>query len=155
MIITRKLEKGDISQLLDLYFELLKDHFERNKYSKGTIKSYRDFNYYNEIIDSDKRKIFLGVDGNLVVGFATVAINEPDFFFEFDKYAYMYDGFVKEEYRKTMLSFQLYNACEEWALEKGCKYVTAYAYSFNKKVQTCFKAKKMEPYKITYIKELN
>ena len=66
----------------------------------------------------------------------------------------MYDGFVKEKYRTTMLSFKLYKACEKWARSKGCQYITAYAYSFNKKVQTCFKSQKMEPYKITYVKEL-
>lgn len=154
MIAVRELKKEDISQLINLHAEFLKDQYGRNKYSKGNFKVNKYSEYYEKIINSDRCKIFVGVDGNIVAGFSAVSINEPGFFFEFDRYGYMYDGFVSEPYRTTTLSFNLYNACEKWAKEKGCKYITAYAYNFNEKVQTCFKAKKMEPYKITYIKEL-
>lgn len=154
MLDIRELKKEDIPQVLDLYEEFLKDQYERNKYFKGNVYANKNFKRYEKMINSDKSKFFIGADNTIVAGFAAVSICDPGFFYEFDKYGYMYDGFVKEEYRTTTLSFRLYNACEKWAREKGCKYITAYAYSFNKKVQTCFKAKNMESYKITYIKEL-
>ena len=97
----------------------------------------------------------MGKENNNVVGFMAISKKNPGFFFEFDYYAYLYDGFIKEDYRTSRLSFYLLEACEKWAKEKHCKYITAYTYAFNKKVQTCFEFKKMEPYKITYIKEIN
>ena len=154
MIAVRELKKEDISQLINLHAEFLKDQYGRNKYFKGSVHVTINPERYEKVINSNRCKVFVGVDNDTLAGFSAVSINEPGFFFEFDKYGYMYDGFVSEKYRTTMLSFNLYNACEKWAKEQGCKYITAYAYNFNKKVQTCFKAKKMEPYKITYIKEL-
>ena len=154
MVTVRELKKEDIPQLINLHTDFLNDQYGRNKYFKDSIHATIKSERYEKVISSDRCKVFVGVDNDTLAGFSTVSINEPGFFFEFDKYGYMYDGFVSEKYRTTMLSFNLYNACEKWAKEKGCKYITAYAYNFNEKVQTCFKAKKMEPYKITYIKEL-
>lgn len=155
MLDIRELRKDDIPQMLNLYTEFLKDQYGRNKYFRGNVKVNKNFERYEKLINSDNCKIFVGMDNNTLVGFAAVSIHNPDFFFEFDRHGYMYDGFVKEDYRTTKLSFKLYSTCEKWAKEKGCKYVTTYAYSFNEKVQTCFKAKKMEPYKIVYIKKLD
>ena len=155
MLDIRGLRKEDIPQILDLYIEFLKDQYGRNKYFKGKPQENKNFEHYEKLINSDKCKMFVGADGDFVAVFSTVAVCESGFFFEFSEFGYMYDGFTKEEYRTTTLSFRLYNACESWAKVKGCKYITAYAYSFNEKVQICFKAKKMKPYKITYIKELD
>lgn len=156
MIRIRALKDEDIPQLLNLQLEFLKDQYYRNKYFNGIVKiNPNEASRYRKTINSNSCTIFVGMDNNTLVGFAAVSIHNPDFFFEFGRHGYMYDGFVKEDYRTTKLSFKLYSACEKWAKEKGCKYVTTYAYSFNEKVQTCFKAKKMEPYKIVYIKKLD
>ncbi len=93
-----------------------------------------------------------------MAGFTTISISSPNSSLKFESYGYLYDGFIREEYRTSKLSFCLFNECEKWAKEKNCKYITAYAYAFNKKVQVCFRAKKMEKCKDLFnklIKKLN
>lgn len=155
MIKIRKLKRADIPQMISLYTEFLKDQYGRNKYYKGDYSSKRSSEYYEKVIKSDCDEIFIGEDNGKVAGFTTISISSPNSSFEFERHGYLYDGFIREEYRTSKLSFCLFNECEKWAKEKNCKYITAYAYAFNKKVQICFQAKKMEPYKITYIKKIS
>ncbi len=155
MMKIRKLKKEDIPQMINLYAEFLKDQYGRNKYYVGDYSFKRGSEYYEKIIKSDRDEIFIGEDNGNVAGFTTISISSPNSSLKFESYGYLYDGFIREEYRTSKLSFCLFNECEKWAKEKNCKYITAYAYAFNKKVQVCFQAKKMEPYKITYIKEIN
>lgn len=155
MIKIRKLKKEDIPQMINLYAEFLRDQYGRNKYYEGDYSFKRGSKYYEKVIKSDCDEIFIGEDNGNVAGFTTISISSPNSSWEFKSHGYLYDGFIKEEYRTSKLSFCLFNECEKWAKEKNCKYITAHAYAFNKKVQVCFQAKKMEPYKITYIKKIN
>ena len=47
MIAVRELKKEDISQLINLHAEFLKDQYGRNKYSKGNFKvnKYSSFEF--------------------------------------------------------------------------------------------------------------
>ena len=155
MIKIRKLKKEDIPQMINLYAEFLRDQYGRNKYYEGDYSFKRGSEYYEKVIKSDCDEIFIGEDNGNVAGFTTISISSPNSSWEFKSHGYLYDVFIKEEYRTSKLSFCLFNECEKWAKEKNCKYITAHAYAFNKKVQVCFQAKKMEPYKITYIKKIN
>ncbi len=151
----RKLKEEDISQVLSLYNEFLEDQYSKNKYAVGDYGFKKSSVYYEKVIRSDRDEIFVGDDCGEVVGFVAISIVLPNFFSEFGSHGYLYDGFVKEEYRTSKLSFRLFNACEKWAKEKNCEYITTYAYAFNRRVQICFQSQKMEPYKITYIKKLS
>ena len=157
MIKIRALKKKDIPQMVNLYLEFVKDQMDRNRYCKRRDYDYfnRKPDYYEKVIRSSHDEIFIGEDKGILVGCMAVSKYAPDFLFEFDNYAYLCDGFVRKAYRTSKLSFYLYEACEKWAKEKNCKYLTAYAYAFNKKAQTGFRVKKIEPYKIIYIKEIN
>ena len=151
----RALRKKDIPQMISLYSEFLKDQSDKNKYCHISYAPFcKKTQYYENMINSEHGKIFIGEDAGTLVGCMAVLKCTPDFLFEFDSYAYLCDGFVKENYRISKLSFYLYEACEQWAKENNCKYLAAYAYASNKKAQIGFQAKKLDPYKITYIKEI-
>jgi len=155
MLEVRRLKKEDIPQMISLYPDFLKDQYGRNKYYEGDYNFKRSFESYDKIINSANKVIFVGVKDGVIAGFMAVAKNSPNFFFEFDNHAYLFDGFIKEEYRTSKLGLCLFKTCEEWAKEKNCKYITTEAYDFNKEVQVCFKSQKMEPYKISYIKKID
>lgn len=155
MLDVRKLKKEDIPQMINLYPEFLKDQYGRNKYYEGDYKFKRSSEYYEKILKAEDNAIFVGEEDGVIAGFIAIAKNSPNFFFEFDSHAYLFDGFIKEKYRTSKLGLSLFNECEKWAKEKNCKYITTYAYDFNKTVQVCFKSQKMEPYKISYIKKID
>lgn len=154
MLNIRTLKKEDIPQMLDLYLEFLKDINGRDKYFKDKeITNIRTKEIYEKMIKSDTVQTFVGVDNQIIVGFYSVSINKSGFIFD-EENGYIYDGFIREDYRKTMLAFKLFDACEDWVKKQGCRYLTSCTHEFNKGVQTGFIYKKMEPYKTIYVKKL-
>ncbi len=151
-----ELKENEIQQLLGLYDLFLEDQRGRDEHflGKSDYSAKLKEEHFRRTISSEINKIFVGKDNNSIVGFMAISVNKPNFFFDFEQHGYIYDGFVIENYRNTTLCFRLFNECEKWAKQHGCKYVTAYAFAFNERAQACFKATKMEPYKITYVKKI-
>ena len=132
------LRKENIPKVIDLYKKFIKDQMGKNKYCKkeSVINEQEIYEYYNQFLTSKREELFLAFDNkNEIIGFAAVSVMTPGFLFEFEKYGYIFDFFVKEEYRTFSLSLKLFKSCENWAKAHECKYLTAYTYYFNEKVK--------------------
>lgn len=153
----KTLSKENIPQIIDLYKDFLKDQLNKNKYCKkeSIMDEKGMYECYNQFLNSKDEELFLALDDkNEIIGFAAVSVMKPGFLFEFEKYGYIFDFFVKEGCRTFSLCLKLFKSCEDWARTHGCKYLTAYTYYFNEKVQKLLSFKKMDIYKICYIKNL-
>lgn len=74
-----------------------------------------------EVIDSDEGVIFVAKENEKIVGFAQCQLRH-DYVegTESSPVGYLEGVFVKEECRNQGIAKELLQACENWALEKGC-----------------------------------
>jgi len=71
------------------------------------------------------------VDGK-TAGFSLVFVKDEIPIFEIEKYGYISDLYVKEEFRGKGVSSNLKEAAVEWCKNKGLKHVSIAVYSDNK-----------------------
>lgn len=74
-----------------------------------------------EVIESDEGVIFVAKENEKIVGFAQCQLRH-DYVegTESSPVGYLEGVFVKEECRNQGIAKELLQACENWALEKGC-----------------------------------
>ena len=75
----------------------------------------------SDVIDSDEGVIFVAKENEKIVGFAQCQLRH-DYVegTESSPVGYLEGVFVKEECRNQGIAKELLQACENWALEKGC-----------------------------------
>lgn len=145
----------DIDSIIGLWQKLAYDQLTKDEYFTEDI----DFSGGREqVLNSLTNKsccIFIAYNQTSVIGFIEVWLQNKDFHFFEDNYAYILHIFVDPLYRSYQITKGLYNKAEEWAISQKSKYLVADVFEFNQKTLKILSFFNLKPYRTRCVKKLS
>jgi ribosomal protein S18 acetylase RimI-like enzyme len=135
---------------LDDLFQLSNDFF--TEYSKNNHEIFQiDYISINDIqqyflgfIASEKKKAFIALIDNKIIGYITCYIKEQPSFFKINNVGDISGFMVKKEYRKNGIGKKLYDMAIDYFKEQGTMYFTLFTSINNKLGIKFYKKQKMK-----------
>lgn len=155
----RKAELTDLEAIVDLWRKLSKDQLGKDKYYKGQRLEFTGGNkQFTDSLSNPNCCIFVAVSESIVIGFIEVWLYDADFHFFADDYAYILHYYIEPQARKNELIYKLmsnlYQAAEDWAKDRGSKYLVADVFEHNEKVVHMLQREKFSIYRYRLAKEI-
>ncbi len=129
----RLANKGDLDDINKLLFQVHKVHSDaRPDLFKAGTKKYNDKELL-EIINDEKRPIFVCVDNDVIIGYAFCIFNDNKNIPSLCNYTSIYidDLCVDEKYRGKGIGKDLYEFVVDFARKSGCYNVTLNVWADN------------------------
>ncbi|MAG08015.1 hypothetical protein CMO89_00940 [Candidatus Woesearchaeota archaeon] len=163
MVLIRKANVKDISSIVKLWEEFMKDHdkivLERNERlrlytprKKNAADNYRAF--ITEQLKSRKGAIFFAEVDDNIIGFTLVIIKDEIPVFKIEKIGYISDLFVKKEHRGKGISSQLMDKSIKWLKKNNMNHISIGLYVDNEFAHSVYKKKGFFDYKIEMRREI-
>lgn len=154
----RKATLSDLNKVVELWQKLFVDQMARDPYFKGSLVAKGGEKQFTDALTDQNCCIFLAeVDGS-IVGFIEVWLYNRDFYFFVDDYAYILHFFIDEgvrhDRRIISINDRLFKAAEEWAIQKGRKYISADVFGFNQRVITLLEFVGLKIYRSRLVMEI-
>lgn len=150
----RQASISDINHVTELWKKLAIDQLTQDNFFTGDI----DFTDCNEQVSDSLTNsnccIFIAYTSTSIIGFIEVWLQNKDFYFFEDDYAYIMHMFIDPQYRSYQIMKSLYNKAEEWTISKKRNYLIADAFQFNQKALKILNFLGLKPYKTRCVKEL-
>ena len=130
----RLANKGDLDDINKLLFQVHKVHSDaRPDLFKAGAKKYNDKELL-EIINDEKRPIFVCVDNGVIIGYAFCIFKDNKNIHSLCDYTSIYidDLCVDEKYRGKGIGKDLYEFVVDFARKSGCYNVTLNVWADNK-----------------------
>ncbi|MEO3947849.1 GNAT family N-acetyltransferase [Gorillibacterium sp. CAU 1737] len=144
----------DLPLVAELWRKLSIDQLSKDPYYRGSFEfSSGEEQFYEALRNTDCR-IFMAEENGAVIGFIEIWLYPGDFYFFADDYAYILHLYVEETERSFKTAFRLYKAAEEWAMEKGRRYLAADVFSHNQKVVKLLEHVGLSIYRTRLVKPL-
>jgi len=148
MISIRKAGLKDISLIVNIWDEFMKNHDQIVLKKNKKIKPYNDrlknspANYKKFVqknLKSGKGSVFIAeVDGK-VAGYTLISIKDNIPIFKLKRFGYFSDLYVKEQFRKLKISSKLKDEAIKWFKQKRITYISIGLYSDNKFAHSVYK----------------
>lgn len=162
-IIIRSMREYEIDIVTNLWNKLCYDQIDRDNYYNQDPNLLIDLNkakrYFVDCFKNNNCFIFVAEYKDKLVGFVEMWLHKKDFFFIYEDYAYVLNGFVDKEVKITNLNplyipFKLFETCENKAIELGYKYIGGDVFDFNVQMNNLMKLYHVLPYRTRYMKRL-
>lgn len=150
-MIVRRAKKDDTEKIKDLLNQVLEVHHSgRPDLFKANCRKYTDGELL-EIIEDDKRPIFVGEENGEVLGYAFCVMKETrnDNILADMKTLYIDDLCVDEKSRGKHIGSVIYDYVKNYAKEQGCYNLTLNVWACNEKAAAFYKKQGLEPQKTT------
>lgn len=122
-MITRPLQRDEASKLVDeLWLPLGHEMTELNEYNRLAEEPREDaIDYYKNSIDDDQQIIFVAIKNGEFIGYIYgMQIIARPVFARGDK-LYIYESYVREEFRRQGVISELLTKLEAWGLKQNCE----------------------------------
>lgn len=143
----RKATEDDKLEFLVLVKEFLKE--SKYPFSLSVRKLSEN---YDQVINHPDFSILLSVVDSEVVGFLVAGVTAP--LFSDDLVSSELAWFVSKDHRGSRESLKLLSSYEEWAKEKGCKFVTMVDINTLENLEDFYSKKGYTLTEKTYVKEI-
>ena len=156
-IIIREMNEQDVTTVARFWNALAIDQLSQDKYYKSDLLSIGKIDqsqYYKKCLNSSRCKVFVVCIDGEICGFSEIWIYEKDFYFDIENYGYILHFFIEKEARSYAAASKLFDKSEEWVRKQGIKFLGADVFGFNVKVQKLLQHKKMDIYKMRFMKPL-
>ncbi|KNF09416.1 acetyltransferase [Gottschalkia purinilytica] len=131
----RKATIEDTDKIHDLWKRLSLDQLNKDPYYKGAIDFHETKEMFEKALQDENCCIIIGEYGEKIVAFIELWIKNKDFYFFIDDYVYILHAFVDPEYRRQFkIARRMYREAENWARDKGFKYLQADVFEHNGRV---------------------
>ncbi|GAA0696626.1 GNAT family N-acetyltransferase [Paraclostridium ghonii] len=152
----REANLSDLDNLLEMLRDLGIDQLGKDYFYKGSLDFDIDENCIKNSITSKKCGLFVAEYCGNVQGFIEMYIDNNNFKFEHNNYAYLANLYVKPESRNNngIYSSTLYKAAENWAVSKERDFVIADTFAHNEKATRIFKRFGLSKYKTLMVREI-
>lgn len=156
-IVIKEMKEENIAEVSKFWNSLAIDQLSQDEYYKNDLLSIDKIdqtNYFHRCLSNPKCMVYIVIIDEEICGFSEVWIYDKDFYFDIEKYGYILHFFIKEEARSYPAASKLFDKSEKWVREQGINYLGADVFGFNLKVQKLLKHKKMDVYKMRFMKPL-
>jgi GNAT superfamily N-acetyltransferase len=129
----RGVRLSDHAQLQALFEELDRLHRDGAPWLlQKPSRNPRPLEWLQTLLASNNSALFVA-DAGACVGLATVHLRESPSFETFirQQHAVIEDLIVQGDWRRQRIARRLYEACEEWALERKASWIEVNVYEFN------------------------
>lgn len=149
-------DSDDLSELIALsksfFYEYEAHHEDFFKIDNLCESDVTD--YFLSFIDSDKKKAFIAILDNKVVGYITVVIKKQPPYWHIKKVGDISGLMVQKEYRHRGIASQLLKYAMEFFKEKNVKYYTLFTSVNNHDAIAFYKKCGMEPLYTTLVGDI-
>lgn len=150
----RKANIDDIDDIVSLWQDLNKDQLSKDPYYKGDLTFNGGSEQFTAALSDERCSIYVGEAGGEIVGFIETWIQNPDFYFFSDEYAYILHFFIKDGHRNHRAAHNFYKIAEDWSVSKGKRYLAADVFDHNQKVVKLLEFMGLRKYRYRLVKEL-
>lgn len=148
MIRVRKAKIDDLDAIMELWSDFLDEHRARLESRNPRFMDYFAFKknafdmareYNKDIIKRSNSEIHLAEDNGRIAAYNLIEIKPGIPVFIIDRFGYIGDLYVKEEFRGKKVSSKLYEEAKKWFKKHGVKYVSIGVNPENKEAHGIYK----------------
>lgn len=142
----------DSKEICKMIKKLTEQHLENDDFYKGNIDIGE--NNIDGVFSIQSCCIFVAETNKEIIGFIEIWLEDKNFHFFVDEYAYIMHAFVEPEYRNFLILNKLFKAAQAWAVSKGRKYLIADVYEHNQGPMKILEFYGLKKYKTRMVKEI-
>ena len=162
-MIIKEANSEQISKIIDLWIEFMKEHDEIIINENSELKEFeiKDENmgdayskFLKSHIESEDGVVFIAEENGEIVGYTLIFIKDEIPIYKNKKIGYISDLYVKKDFRNKGISSRLMDKSMEWFKEKKIKFISAPLYSDNKFAHSLCKKWGFVDYKVEVRKKI-